>query len=174
VLRQDIANLTIHLRTKKEMSKVAAHYELVSDIIALRDDIAPHTLLTINGDIENRAAGLDLVQKYPGIDGIMIGRGVFHDPFCFEASASASTNTENTTSMPIAASDETRLRLISLLHYHLDLYDTYQPQLSRPFETLKRFFKVYIRDFNGASELRHQLMQTKNTTEVRNILDSQK
>ena len=49
ILRQDIVNLTIHLRTKKEMSKVPAHYELISNIVAIRDEIAPQTLLTING-----------------------------------------------------------------------------------------------------------------------------
>src|ERR1700757_1082517 len=50
ILRQDIVNLTIHLRTKKEMSKVPAHFELIADIKNLRDDIAAETLLTINGD----------------------------------------------------------------------------------------------------------------------------
>ena len=48
ILKQDVANLTIHLRTRKEMSKVPAHYELIHDIKKLRDEIAPHTKLTIN------------------------------------------------------------------------------------------------------------------------------
>ena len=61
--------------------------------------------------------------------------------------------------------------LIKLLNYHLDLFDHYQPTLGRPFETLKRFFKIYIRDFDGAKELRDQLMHTKNTSEVRQILE---
>ncbi|HMQ96257.1 MAG TPA: tRNA-dihydrouridine synthase family protein, partial [Candidatus Saccharibacteria bacterium] len=85
LLQQDIVNLTIHLRTKKEMSKVPAHFELIPDIIALRDEISPHTLLTINGDIANREHGLQLVHQFPGLDGIMIGRGVFHDPYCFRS-----------------------------------------------------------------------------------------
>ena len=63
LLEQDIVNLTIHLRTKKEMSKVPAHFELIPDIIALRDEIAPSTLLTINGDIANREHGLQLVHQ---------------------------------------------------------------------------------------------------------------
>ena len=61
--------------------------------------------------------------------------------------------------------------LIALLHYHLDLFDHYQPTLGRPYETLKRFFKIYIRDFDGAKELRDQLMHTKNTSEARQILE---
>ena len=62
--------------------------------------------------------------------------------------------------------------LIELLNYHLDLYDRYAPQTNRPFETLKRFFKIYIRDFDGAKELRDQLMHTKNTDEVRALLET--
>ena len=64
-----------------------------------------------------------------------------------------------------------KTELIALLHYHLDLFDRYQPTLGRPFETLKRFFKIYIRDFDGAKELREKLMHTKNTSEVRQILE---
>ena len=55
LLREDLAVLTVHLRTKKEMSKVGAHYELIPEILRLRQEIAPHTRLVINGDIANRA-----------------------------------------------------------------------------------------------------------------------
>ena len=51
--------------------------------LKLRDEIAPNTLLTINGDIPDRKTGLELAEKY-GIDGIMIGRGIFHNPYAFE------------------------------------------------------------------------------------------
>lgn len=153
LFKQDIVNLTIHLRTKKEMSKVPAHVELIPEIVALRDEIAPQTLLTINGDIRDRAHGEELVQQC-GVDGVMIGRGVFHNPFAFEHTPAAHNKEE----------------LLNLLRLQLDLYDEWQPQLQRPFETLKRFFKIYVRDFDGASELRNQLMQTKSTDEVRKLL----
>ena len=153
LLKQDIVNLTIHLRTKKEMSKVPAHHELIPEIVALRNEIAPQTLLTINGDIRDRAHGEELVRQY-GVDGVMIGRGIFHNPFAFEHAPTTHSKEE----------------LLSLLRLQLDLYDTWQPQLGRPFETLKRFFKIYVRDFPGASELRDQLMQTKSTDEVRKLL----
>ncbi|MGT2596489.1 tRNA-dihydrouridine synthase [Staphylococcus aureus] len=65
------------------MSKVDAHWELIEAIKNLRDEIAPNTLLTINDDIPDRKTGLELAEKY-GIDGIMIGRGIFHNPFTFE------------------------------------------------------------------------------------------
>ena len=155
ILKQDIVNLTIHLRTRKEMSKVDAHYELIPEIKQLRDEIAPHTLLTINGDIRDRQHGQELVEKY-SVDGIMIGRGIFTNPFAFE-----------TTSRP-----HTREELLGLLNTHLDLFDKYSNELEpRRFEPLKRFFKIYIRDFPGASELREQLMHTKTTDEVRALIN---
>ncbi len=154
LLQQDIANLTIHLRTRKEMSKVPAHYELIPQIIKLRDKIAPNTLITINGDIKNRQEGIKLAKKYK-VDGIMIGRGVFNNPYAFEAKAKPHSLAE----------------MIELLKFQLDLHDKYNNELEpRKFDPLKHFFKIYIRDFNGASELRDQLMRTKTTDEVRVIL----
>jgi tRNA-dihydrouridine synthase len=151
ILKQDIANLTIHLRTRKEMSKVDAHYELIPDIKKLRDEIAPQTLLTINGDVRDRQHGQELIERY-GVDGVMIGRGVFTNPFAFEAEKREHTKEE----------------LVQLLSLHLDLFDKYSSELEpRRFEPLKRFFKIYIRDFSGASELREKLMHTKSTDEVR-------
>lgn len=160
LLQQDIVNLTIHLRTKKEMSKVAAHYELIDDIVALRDAIAPQTLLTINGDIRDRAHGMALVAAHPGVNGVMIGRGVFADPFCFAPRADDT----------VQGAGSLAQRNFALLRYHLDLFDHWQPQLGRPYETLKRFYKIYIRDFDGAKELRDQLMHTTSTDEARHVI----
>lgn len=203
ILKQDIVNFTIHLRTKKEMSKVPAHHELIGEIKKLRDEIAPHTLLTINGDIRDRQHGLELVEKY-GVDGVMIGRGIFANPFAFAHvpqksdltiaegvtqsevqpekvltqsetfpqrngdSESENQNREQATSS--VDNGEYVVKRIELLKLQLDLYDTYSDQTGRPFDTLKRFFKIYIRDFEGASELRDKLMHTKNTDEVRALI----
>lgn len=157
ILQQDVVNLTIHLRTKKEMSKVEAHFELIPEIKKLRDEIAPQTLLTINGDIRDRQHGEELVREY-GVDGVMIGRGIFHNPFAFEAEPRAHNREE----------------LIDLLHLQLDLHDKYSAEFEpRKFEPLKRFFKIYIRNFDGASELRDKLMHSKDTNEVRQLLDNE-
>lgn len=155
ILKQDIVNLTIHLRTRKEMSKVPAHYELISEIKRLRDEIAPQTLLTINGDIRDREHGLELVKEY-GVDGIMIGRGVFTSPFAFEETPA----------------EHSREELLGLLKLQLDLFDKYSAELEpRKFDPLKRFFKIYVRNFDGAAELRDALMHTKSTDEVRALLN---
>lgn len=154
ILRQDVVNFTIHLRTKKEMSKVPAHYELISEIKQLRDEIAPQTLLTINGDIRDRQHGLELVEQY-GVDGVMIGRGIFTNPFAFEHEPR----------------EHGREELLGLLRLQLDLHDRYSTEgMPRRFEPLKRFFKIYVRDFAGASELRDQLMHAGSTDEARKIM----
>lgn len=154
ILKQDIANLSIHLRTRKEMSAVDAHWELIPEIKALRDEIAPHTLLTINGDILDREMGMELVEKY-GVDGVMIGRGIFKNPFAFEKEKREHTTEE----------------LLGLLHLQLDLQDKYAAQLPRAMSGLHRFFKIYVKGFRGAGELRNKLMHTKSTQEVRVLLD---
>lgn len=153
ILKQDVVNLTIHLRTRKEMSKVEAHFELIPEIKKLRDEIAPHTLLTINGDIRDRQHGLELVEKY-GVDGVMIGRGVFANPYAFSDGY-----------------QPTRKEMLELFNYHLDLFDKYNEELEpRSFDPLKRFFKIYVREMAGAAELREKLMHTKTTDEARELL----
>ncbi|HHW8009184.1 TPA: tRNA dihydrouridine synthase [Staphylococcus aureus] len=154
VFEQDIANLSIHLRTRKEMSKVDAHWELIEAIKNLRDEIAPNTLLTINGDIPDRKTGLELAEKY-GIDGVMIGRGIFHNPFAFEKEPREHTSKE----------------LLDLLRLHLSLFNKYKKDEIRQFKSLRRFFKIYVRGIRGASEHRHQLMNTQSIAEARALLD---
>lgn len=156
IFEQDVANLTIHLRTKKEMSKVAAHFELIADIKQLRDEIAPNTLLTINGDIRDRQHAQVLIDEY-GVDGVMIGRGVFHNPFAFE----------------IQPKSHSKQELLDLLYLQLDLHDKYSAELGeRKFDPLKRFFKIYVREFEGAAELRDKLMHAKSTDEVRGLVQA--
>lgn len=154
LLKQDIANLSLHMRTRKEMSKVAAHWELIPHVVQLRDALAPQTTLTINGDILDRSMGLALAEKY-GVDGIMIGRGIFKNPFAFEKDPQAHSPEE----------------LIDLLRLQLDLTEQYAEQVPRSITGLHRFFKIYIKGFPGANDLRIRLMNTKSIAEVREVLD---
>lgn len=169
ILKEQPAALTVHLRTRKEMSKVPAHFELIPDIIGLKKAFSPETKLVVNGDIKNLEQAKRLAKRYPEVDGFMIGRGVFENPFCF---------TEHTA---------TRGELMDLLQYHLDLYDEKDAEIKLrralklgegedvevrglAFEPLKRFFKIYLHSFPGAVELRTRLMECRNTAEVRKIL----
>lgn len=153
LLKQDIANLSVHMRTRKEMSKVAAHWDLIPQILQLRNQLAPQTLITINGDILDRQMGLALAEKY-GVDGLMIGRGVFKNPYAFERTPKAHTPKE----------------LIDLLYLQLDLQERYANAVPRSIVGLHRFFKIYLKGFPGANGLRIRLMETKSIPEVREIL----
>lgn len=150
ILRETPDALTVHLRTKKEMSKVEAHYELIPEILALKNEISPATKLIINGDFDRPSDA----QKYfdMGVDGVMIGRGVFRNPFCFEKEPR----------------EHTRDELIDLMRTHLDLYEKYGLQ---SYDPLKHFYKIYINNFPGASDIRAELMETKSIAEARAILD---
>lgn len=155
LLKQDIANLSVHMRTRKEMSKVDAHWDLIPQIVKMRDEIAPQTLITINGDILDRQMGLELAEKY-GVDGLMIGRGIFKNPYAFEKEPKEHSPKE----------------MIGLLRLQLDLQDKYAEQVPRSIIGLHRFFKIYVKGFPGANDLRVSLMNTKSTAEVREILDN--
>ncbi|MEG0551507.1 MAG: tRNA-dihydrouridine synthase, partial [Vagococcus sp.] len=153
LLKQDIANLSIHLRTREEMSKVDAHFDMIPQIMAIRDKVAPQTLITINGDILDREMGLKLANEY-GVDGIMIGRGIFKNPYAFEKEMRKHSPQE----------------LLDLLELQINLQDKYSELVPRSIVGLHRFFKIYVKGFPGASDLRVRLMETKSTEEVRELL----
>ncbi len=152
LLTEHPAALTVHLRTKKEMSKVPAHHELIPEIVKLRNEVSPTTKLIINGDVRDRRYALELYNKYPGVDGFMIGRGVFQNPYCFSDYI------------------PTRKDLMDLLDYHLDLFEEYSALHRVSYEPLKHFFKIYVNNFPGASAFRAELMETHNVKEAREII----
>lgn len=156
LLKQQVPVLTVHMRTREEMSKVPAHYELIDDLVQMRDTYAPDTLLQINGDIADYQAGIDLANAHPGVDGIMIGRGIFMNPYAFEKTPQHHSEHE----------------LLNLLRYQLDLYDQFVAKgIPGHFAPLQRFFKIYVRGMKGASAIRNDLMQTKTTDDARAIID---
>jgi tRNA-dihydrouridine synthase len=82
LLSQNIASLTIHTRTRKEMSKVAARWEHVKEAVAIRDRMGVKTKIIGNGDVRDVAHGRMLAEQ-TGCDGIMIGRAIFGNPWLF-------------------------------------------------------------------------------------------
>ena len=155
LLQQDLAMLTIHGRTRKEMSKVPAHWDVINQIREMRDKLSPNTLIVGNGDVESREQGLELARKYQ-LDGIMIGRGVFQDPFVFAEDS------------PWEA--YSRDQRVDLYRRHVQLFADTWKNNERPIPTLNKFCKIYINKFDGAKELREQLMACKTTDELLQIL----
>jgi len=151
LLQQNLDMLTIHGRTRKEMSDVPANWEAIAHIRGLRDALAPDTLLVGNGDVTSRAHAEQLATTY-GLDGIMIGRGIFHDPFAFAAESPWPTYTKQ--------------QRIDLYAQHVKLFaDTWQHNERRTV-TLNKFCKIYITGFDGAKELREQLMAAQTPDEL--------
>ncbi len=157
LLEQQLAMLTIHGRTRQEMSKVPAHWEDIGKVRQLRDKTAVNTLLVGNGDVINRAHGLQLVEKY-NLDGIMIGRGIFQDPFAFESQS--------------PWSDYSREQKLNLYAQQVRLFSqTWRPG-DRAIHTLNKFCKIYVNGFDGAKELREQLMNIKNVDDLLQLLQN--
>jgi len=163
LLGKDLDMLTVHGRTRKEMSKVPAHWDLIGQVRELRDKLAPQTLLVGNGDVQNRTHGTELAKQY-GLDGIMIGRGIFQDPFAFWEVRPPKTETP--------WQDKTKAERIALYRQQVELFAQTWQDRERNIKTLNRFCKVYINGFDGAKELREQLMAAENTAELLALLKS--
>lgn len=139
------------------MSKVPAHWDIFPEIVALRDKISPTTKLVINGDIEDYAHGLE-VAKQTGADGVMIGRGIFKNPYCFA----------EVDPWP----DTPKNERIALYKKQVDQFiATWSDSHKNP-QGLKKFCKVYINGFDGASELRDEIMHTTTAPEISAILQT--
>lgn len=155
LLEQDLAALTIHGRTAKEMSKVPAHWDEIAKVVKLRDQIAPDTTIIGNGDIMSRAQGEERARQ-SGVDGVMIGRGIFNDIFVFDTSGQEHTVADR----------------LELLLYHLKLHEQEWAGVKR-FEPLRKFFKIYVSGFDGAAKLRAELMDATDYKTARHIIMAQ-
>ena len=169
LLDQDLDAITLHARTVAQMSKVSAQWEQIKIAVELRNKThrnikcssdtpgnnakQNYTAIIGNGDIKDAAHG-QLLTKKVGCDGYMIGRGIFNNPWAFSLE-------------PVKITKE---KLINLCNQHLDLYHkTYKS--SKNYNIMKKFFKVYIRGFEGASALRSKLMKTNSVDEALSILN---
>jgi tRNA-dihydrouridine synthase len=153
ILRQDVAALTVHGRTVKEMSKVPAHWDEIGKAVRLRDELAANTVIIGNGDVQSRAQADELAATY-GLDGIMIGRGVLKNIQAFSKEPNGLTVNDR----------------IDLLKRHLKLYEQTWGD-TKSFDPMKKFAKLYISEFPGAADLRAEIMETHSTAEALNVLE---
>ena len=200
LLGQKLPALTVHLRTRKEMSDVPAHWELMPDIIKLRDQISPETLIIGNGDVLSRAEGVEKIQKYGG-DGVMIGRGIFGTPWLFESasrpnkgrrsrkditSAVATAGNDVLSTVRSKAEDTKREPSLPRGRDGQDVSRSPAERLAimvehaklfektftgiKNFAVMKKHFKAYVSGWDGAKELRVKLMETSTAKEVTKIV----
>lgn len=154
LLNHPIDALIVHGRIQKQMSEGHANWDEIGKAVKLRNQLAPHIKLIGNGDVETVSEAMEKCSQY-GTDGVMVGRGIFKNPWMFSAELSPRSTHEK----------------MDTLRNHMLLFEKAW-QGERPFVMLRRFFKIYASGFEGASDLRNQLMQAQNYPEVHLILNS--
>ena len=154
LLEMGIATLIVHGRTRKEMSAVPAHWDEIGKVAEMAKGSG--TLIVGNGDVKDMAEVRQKANDY-GLDGIMVGRGIFNNPWFFSAEGGSASGGNDSIKRP-----EERIKLMLR---HCDNFSKLWGQ-DKNFDTLKRFFKIYINAWPGAKELRTKLMESKNLTEA--------
>ncbi len=152
LLSQDIDALTIHARTRKEMSDVPARWEHVKEVVEIRNKMGIKTKIIGNGDVVDTNDGRRKCEE-TGCDGVMIGRAVFGSPWIFSRREKIPTTEQK----------------LKVMLEHTKLYEKLLGKVKN-FAVMKKHFKAYVNGFEGAKELRVKLMETHNYTEVEKIV----
>lgn len=156
LLEAEPSAITLHLRTRKEMSLVSADWELMKKAVEIRNRINPGVLLIGNGDVTNLEEGKRRVAE-SGCDGVMIGRGMFGNPWVF-----AGRKNEDT---PLY---EKLTALIELAHS----FEKITPP--KNFAILKKHIKAFVTGFAGAADLRAGLMEAESADALEAIVAEQR
>ena len=154
LLNQQVDALIIHGRTAKEMSLVPAHWDEIGKTVQLKNQISSNTVIIGNGDVKSLAEAHEKVLQF-GVDGVMFGRGIFQNPWLFNTNIDIET-------VPF----ENKLKL---LLRHVELFEGVQNR-KKPFDVLKKYFKIYVNGFDNASDLRDALMHTESIQEAQDLV----
>jgi len=150
ILEENIAALTVHFRTRKEMYDCPAHWELAEEIVELKNKYTPETLILGNGDVKSLAEARKLAKETE-LDGIMVGRGVLGNPWFFS---------DNLPSVS---------EKLKAVVEHAEIFSA-QGGPASGWDSMKKHFHAYTKGFNGAKDLREQLMKVKNLTETKKVI----
>ena len=160
LLDQGIAALTIHGRTAAQMSEGHADWTQVAKAVLIRNHKGVPTKIVGNGDLVNLRQLETYAPRY-GVDGLMVGRGIFENPFLFRS--------PGPDGRPQQFHELSRAEHLSWARKHLDQYKQwYGPK--RNFEIMKKFFKVYLQGFEGADEIRERIMEIHSYEDAEAIL----
>jgi nifR3 family TIM-barrel protein len=149
LLEQDLAVLTVHLRTRKEMSDVPAHWDLMKRIIEIRDELGVKTLVFGNGDALDLEDAKNKCKEF-SCDGVMLGRAIFGNPWLFSGKVPS-----------VKEKLEVMIEHTKLFEKMLGGY--------KNFAIMKKHYKAYVNGFDGAKELRMKLMEAENADQVAQI-----
>lgn len=146
------AVVTIHARTRKQMSKVPADWSYIKRAVEIRDKMKSDTLIAGNGDVLDIKDAREKAKE-SGADGVMLGRAIFGNPWLFD---------EDKREVSI----EEKLKV---LVEHTKLFEEIVPH--KNFNIMKKHYKAYVHGWDGAKELRIKLMEAKSASDVENIVN---
>lgn len=153
ILREEPAAVTVHARTRKEMSKVPARWERVTRAVEIRNEMGSNALILGNGDALSLEDAMEKA-RVSGADGVMLGRAIFGNPWLFHPEKDLSN----------VSLEERFTALIE----HTHLFERILPH--KNFAIMKKHYKAYVHGFDGAKELRVELMEAKDATEIESIV----
>ncbi|HAE36512.1 MAG: tRNA-dihydrouridine synthase [Candidatus Nomurabacteria bacterium GW2011_GWF2_35_66] len=165
LLSQDIDALTLHARTRKEMSLVPARWDHVKEVVGIRNKMGVKTKIIGNGDVKSLEDGIRLAEE-TGCDGIMVGRAVFGNPWFFGGERPCLKGARGKASRSQEISIKEKLKV---LVEHTKLYDKLLGKVKN-FAVMKKHYKAYVNGFDGAKELRVKLMDASSAKEVETII----
>jgi nifR3 family TIM-barrel protein len=163
LLSQGIAALTVHGRTVSQQSEGLADWDAISLAVKLRDQAGVSTRVVGNGDVRTPQAFRQRLEE-TGVDGIMIGRGIFENLFIFKAIRETDPG----------ASEFSRLaprEKVEYFRHHVAFHRATWGEGGN-FNVLKKFAKTYLRAFAGARDLIDAVMHTRRYPEALDVLDS--
>jgi tRNA-dihydrouridine synthase len=159
LLEASPAAITIHARTKKEMSLVPANWERVKRAVEIARGSG--VLILGNGDVKNLSEARARVVE-TGCDGVMIGRGIFGNPWLFDE-----------TKKEISVEEKLRVMMEHTRLYEELFHDPDDASRAgkKSFELMKKHYKAYVHDFPEAKELRVKLMDCHTAEAVEEIVE---
>ncbi len=151
VLETKPAAITVHARTRKDLSLVPARWEEVARAVKLAEGTG--TRIIGNGDVIDLADAREKALA-TGADGVMLGRAIFGNPWLFDSTRTGKV-------IPLAEKFEVMIE-------HTHLFEKLLGDI-KSFSIMKKHYKAYVNGFDGAKELRVRLMDAKNADEVERI-----
>ena len=180
LLEEKPAALTVHLRTRKQMSKVPADWSKLGKVIELRDKLSKETIILGNGDVLSLNDAESKIESY-GVDGVMVGRALFGNPWFFNPNVSLpitlkalpthGVNRETLIEENISDRNKKYVTLeerLKVMVEHTKLFTELLP--FKNFAVMKKHYKAYVNGFAGAADLRNELMQSSTPEEVEEIV----
>ena len=142
------AAIILHGRTQRMQSEGEASWEEIRKAVNISNDMDPKVPIHGNGDVASWADGQQKMNN-TGVDGIMVGRGIFQNPWFFDPQKREISQEER----------------IQKLIEHTRLFEKTWSGIKN-FNILKRFYKIYLNSFPGAARLRADLMEARNYEDV--------